>query len=153
MAYQVESVTWQQAEHKLRFIREKVFVCEWRIPQKVEFDRRDQGAHHVLVYDQHSKEPVATGRLLPDGQISRVAVVMSARNSNAGKLVIDKLKEIASELNLKEVYIHSSLEALAYYKAHHFHLVGSVFMEAGIPRQRVACALNRLDIDQYYLSH
>jgi predicted GNAT family N-acyltransferase len=153
MQYTVAAVTWQQAEAKLRCVREKVFVCEWRIPKRVEFDRQDRIAYHVLVCNGDTDEPVATGRLLASGEISRVAVVMSARKSGAGKLVLDKLKEQALSLNLSEIYIHSALEAVEYYRNNNFQAVGAVFMEAGIPRQRMTCSLKSLDIEQYVLCH
>lgn len=148
MNFKVESVNWQQAETDLRSVREKVFVYEWRIPPHIEFDKKDKHAFHVLVTDDN-KDPVATGRLLLTGEISRVAVTIPARGSCACKLVFDKLKEIALKMDLDEVFINSSLEAVSYFKKHQFSPIGAVFMEAGIPRQRMTCPINKLDLDQY----
>lgn len=157
MSYSVSRVQWQQAASLLKDVREKVFVCERRIPKKIEFDINDRTAFHMLVCDDSSQEPIATGRISSSGQISRIAVVMEYRQAGIDKVVIQGLFRIAEELALDEVYIFSPLERVAYFREHHFYPVGSVFMEAGLPKQKMACAINtaRADINQskYYLSH
>ncbi len=157
MSYSVSRVPWQQAAPLLKDVREKVFVCERRIPKKIEFDVNDQSAFHMLVCDDNSQEPIATGRISSSGQISRIAVVMEYRQAAIDKIVMQGLFRIAEELALNEVYIYSPLELVSYFREHHFYPVGSVFMEAGLPKQRMACAINtaRADADQakYYLNH
>ncbi|TRX56917.1 GNAT family N-acetyltransferase [Thalassomonas sp. M1454] len=153
MPYRVNVVNWQQAKSQLKSVREKVFVCERRIPYEVEFDRNDRRAHHVLVVDEDSKEPVATGRITNQGELSRICVVISKRKSPIGKQVIDTLLDIARKNNLKEVYINSSLDAVDYFLKHNFRTQGSVFMEAGLPRQRMVCPLQKIDFKRFYLSH
>lgn len=157
MTYSVSRVPWQQAAPLLKDVREKVFICEQRIPKKIEFDRKDKSAFHVLVCDDSSQEPIATGRISSSGQISRIAVVMKYRQAAIDKIIMQGIFRIAEELNLNEVYIYSPLECVSYFKQHHFYPVGSVFMEAGLPKQRMACAINlaKSDINQakYYLNH
>ena len=153
MSYQINVVNWQQAKNQLTAVREKVFVYECRIPRRVEFDRHDRKAYHVLVTDQQSKEPIATGRITSQGEISRICVVISKRKSPVGKEVIDTLLNIARKNNLKEVYINSSLDAVDYFAKHNFRSIGAVFMEAGLPRQRMVCSLSDVDFKRFYLSH
>lgn len=153
MPYRVNVVNWQQAKLQLKSVREKVFVCERRIPYEVEFDRNDRRAHHVLVVDDESQEPVATGRITNQGELSRICVVISKRKSPIGKQVIDTLLDIARKNNLKEVYINSSLDAVDYFCKHNFRPHGSVFMEAGLPRQRMVCPLQQISFKRFYLSH
>ena len=153
MPYRVNIVNWNEAKQQLKSVREKVFVCERRIPYDVEFDRHDRRAHHVLIQDEQTKEAIATGRITNQGEISRVCVVISKRKSPAGKQVIETLLSIARTNKLKEVYINSSLDAVDYFMKHQFEPVGAVFMEAGIPRQRMACQLNSVDFKRFYLSH
>lgn len=153
MPYQVNIVNWQQAKRQLKTVREKVFVFERRIPYNIEFDRHDLKAYHVLVIDQENQEPIATGRITDKGEISRICVVISKRKTPVGKEVIETLLRIARKNNLKEVYINSSLEAVSYFSKHNFNAIGAVFMEAGMPRQRMACSLNDVNFKRFYLSH
>ena len=153
MVYQVNVVDWKQAKQQLKSVREKVFVYERRIPYNVEFDRHDRKAYHVLVIEQGTKEPIATGRITSQGEISRVCVLRSKRKSPVGKEVIDALLNIARNNDLSEVYINSSLDAVGYFARHGFETTGSVFMEAGMPRQRMACSLGQINFKRFYLSH
>lgn len=157
MSYSVSRVQWQQAAPLLKDIREKVFICERRIPKKVEFDHNDNSAFHMLVCDDSSQEPIATGRISSKGEISRIAVVMEYRQASIDKVIIQGLFRIAEELLLNEVYIYSPLENVSYFAQHHFYPIGAVFMEAGMPKQRMACAIKTALADanraKYYLNH
>lgn len=157
MSYSVSRVPWKQAAPLLKDIREKVFICERRIPRQVEFDLNDNSAFHMLVCDDNSQEPIATGRISSNGEISRIAVIMEFRKASIDKMIIQGLFRIANELLLDEVYIYSPLENVSYFSQHHFHPVGSVFMEAGMPKQRMACdikiALADANHAKYYLNH
>lgn len=153
MSYSAGRVKWEQAAPLLRNIREKVFICEWRIPKKVEFDQNDSNAFHMLVCDDNTQEPIATGRILPTGEISRIAVLMDYRQEKIDRVVLKGLLKIANEMKLPEVYIRCPLDKVPYFQKHNFHTVGNVFMEAGIPRQRMACPITECSMAKYYLSH
>lgn len=157
MSYSVSRVPWQQAEPLLKDVREKVFICERRIPKKIEFDRNDNSAFHMLVCDDNSQEPIATGRISSLGEISRIAVLMEFRQAALDKVVMRGLFRIAEELSLNEVYIDSPLENVDYFSKHSFSPVGTVFMEAGMPKQRMACPIKNAQAcaskAKYYLSH
>jgi len=153
MSFSVSRVQWEQAAPLLKNIREKVFVCEWRIPKKIEFDQHDRFAIHMLVCDDNSQEPIATGRILATGEISRIAVVQDFRKHKVDKLVMKGLLTIAKELKLDEVFIYSPLESVQYFQKHNFYTAGAVFMEAGMPRQRMVCSIENLGNAKIYLSH
>ena len=153
MPYSVSRVPWEQAEQLLKDVRERVFICECRIPKRIEFDRKDRTAFHMLICDDISQEPIATGRILPCGEIGRIAVIMEHRKLRLDQIVIRGLMQIAKELSLEEIYIHSPLDAVEYFRKNGFHTVGSVFMEAGLPKQRMACPLDCIKNIKCYLSH
>ncbi len=157
MSYSVSRVPWQQAEPLLKNIREKVFICERRIPKKIEFDHNDNSAFHMLVCDDISQEPIATGRISSSGEISRIAVLMEFRQAAIDKIIMHELFRIAEELALSEVYIHSPLDRVSYFSEHNFYPVGAVFMEAGMPKQRMACSIKSAqecaNKAKYYLTH
>ncbi|MBO9490514.1 GNAT family N-acetyltransferase [Endozoicomonas sp. G2_1] len=153
MSYSVSRVAWQQAAPLLKDLREKVFVCEWRIPKAVEFDRHDKQAIHLLVCDDKTKEPVATGRLRHVGEISRIAVLPNYRKKRVDHIVLKRLVKIAQELGLDEVFLHCPLSSVQHYQEHNFKPAGQVFMEAGIARQKMAGNVNKISMAKYYLTH
>lgn len=153
MSYNVSRVKWEDAAPMLKHIREQVFICEWRIPRRVEFDHKDTKAYHMLVCDESSQQPIATGRILKSGEISRVSVLLPFRKQRVDQLILKGLFEIASELALDEVFINSPLEAVEYFEQKCFVAKGHVFMEAGIPRQKMACSMANIAMAKYYLSH
>lgn len=153
MSISVSRVEWEHAAPLLKIVRERVFICEWRIPKRIEFDKNDSQAYHMLVCDDITQEPVATGRILKNGEIGRIAVVMNYRKKSIDIKILEGLFRIAKELELNEVFIYSPLESVNYFRKHHFNTVGSVFMEAGMPKQRMVCPINEVDMAKYYLSH
>ena len=153
MSVTVSRVKWEEASDLLKNVREKVFICEWRIPKQIEFDRHDSSAYHMLVCDDFTQEPIATGRISPSGEISRIAVLMGFRKQKIDKIVLQGLISIAKELKLPEIYIYSPLDSVDYFRRNDFVAKGGVFMEAGMPRQRMACSIENLGMANCYLSH
>ncbi|MGB1261314.1 MAG: GNAT family N-acetyltransferase [Cognaticolwellia sp.] len=153
MSYTVNRVQWEHAAPQLKTVREQVFVCEWRIPKSVEFDQKDHFAFHVLACDDKNQQPVGTGRILSCGEIGRIAVIKSCRKDHVDKIILQALFDIAQELHLKEIFIYSPLEATEYFRKFNFTTSGAVFMEAGMPKQKMICPLSKASIANYYLSH
>jgi len=153
MSFSVCLVQWEQAAPLLKKVREKVFICERRIPKGIEFDKKDINAYHMLVCDDNTQEPIATGRLLPSGEISRIAVVMGFRQQSVDRYILEGLFKIARELHLSEVYINSPLDSVNYFEAKNFHSINSVFMEAGMAKQKMACSISNISHAKYYLTH
>ncbi|WP_085297297.1 GNAT family N-acetyltransferase [Cognaticolwellia mytili] len=153
MSYTVSRVQWEQAAPLLKNVREQVFVCEWRIPKNVEFDQKDRYAFHVLACKDISQEPIGTGRILSTGEISRVAVLKSCRKDEVDKVILQALFTIAREMSLKEIFIYSPLDSIAYFRKFNFNTAGAVFMEAGLPKQKMICPLDNASLAKYYLSH
>ena len=48
MAFTIQNVDWEKDKHRLKALREHVFVLEWRVPEASEFDEHDSWACHVL---------------------------------------------------------------------------------------------------------
>jgi predicted GNAT family N-acyltransferase len=153
MSFSISRVQWEKASPLLKNVREKVFICEWRIPKNVEFDKKDRHAFHLLVCDDITQEPIATGRILATGEISRIAVLMAYRKDQVDHKVMQGLLKIAKELCLDEVFIYSPLENVEYFRKFNFISAGAVFMEAGMPRQRMQCSLVEMENAKYYLTH
>jgi predicted GNAT family N-acyltransferase len=70
----IELMAWDQARAHARPIRLAVFVEEQRVPVEIEWDDQDETSLHALAYSEEGNA-IATGRLLPDGHIGRMAVL------------------------------------------------------------------------------
>lgn len=132
----VNEASWQTEANEILSVREKVFICEQGISEDIVQDGRDAQYFHVLARDQQG-EAVGTGRLSPKGHIGRLSVTIPFRNHGIGNLMLLKLVEIAARENIPEVYLNSQTHAVEFYANAGFVTQGPVFMEAGIPHQRM----------------
>jgi predicted GNAT family N-acyltransferase len=153
MSYSISLVPWEQAAPLLKSVREKVSICERRTPRKVEFDNKDKEAVHILVCDDDTHEPIATGRILPNGEISRISVLKPYRSVELVKRVMAVLLKTAVDLKLDKVYMYSSLSSIPFFSKYHFKAVGSVFMKSGIPKQCISCPIDSIKHAHYQLTH
>ncbi|MBQ4832483.1 GNAT family N-acetyltransferase [Pseudoalteromonas sp. MMG010] len=152
MDYCVKQVNWHTCENILRQIREKVFVYELHIPKTVEFDHKDNHAHHVLVSDKLNK-PIATGRLCADGLLGRVAVLPDYRIPEVYQPLLNQLVSIAKQNGLKEISINCILQEVKKFTDSGFNPNGNVFMEAGIARQKLQCPISHFQTTPFTLVH
>ncbi len=152
MTFTTESVDWERSQNRLKALREKVFVLEWRLPPETEFDEHDPKAYHALVYDP-DKEPIATARLTPQGEIGRVAVKRQHRHLGVYKVLFKALIQLAKTKQLKIVKVNLSLDSVPYHTKLGFEPVGQVFMDAGIPRQRMGCSTERFSLPDVSKMH
>ena len=133
---EVRIADWDDDAETLRAIRGRVFVEEQGVPRDVEWDGRDEDAVHVLAED-HRGDAVGTARLLPSGQIGRMAVLPERRGFGIGRALLDAAVDAARDRGDAEVFLNAQAHALGFYEAAGFRAVGAEFMEAGIPHQRM----------------
>ena len=69
----LEIVDWGAAQARVMPLRMQVFVVEQGVPAELELDAFDALSRHALALNAGG-EVMATGRLLPDGHIERMAV-------------------------------------------------------------------------------
>lgn len=144
MAYKVQRVLWQEACEQLKVLRKAVYVLEWRLPEDTEFDDCDSQAIHVLLFtdDDHA---IATGRLTLNGEIGRIAVLPGHRNLSVYKMLFAALLQQADSQNIEQIQLQSDLASVDYHREKGFTPVGRVFMEAGIPMQKMICHRQNFD--------
>lgn len=75
---QVQLGSWEELRNEASAIRFEVFVQEQQVPLELELDEMDRLSLHALAFDAQGRA-IATGRLLPDGHIGRMAVLSSER--------------------------------------------------------------------------
>jgi predicted GNAT family N-acyltransferase len=130
----IELMSWDEAREEAKPIRFTVFVEEQGVPIEIEWDDQDAKSLHALAYST-AGEAIATGRLLPDGHIGRMAVLKEWRGKGVGGAILDRLIGVARERGDQEVELFAQTHALAFYRRYGFVEQGQVFEEAGIPHQ------------------
>ena len=100
------------------------------------------GGVHAVAYDE-AGQPLATGRLLPDGHIGRMAVRKAGRGKGVGGAVLQALIQAARERGDGEVILNAQTHAEGFYNAHGFAREGEEFMEAGIPHITMRAGLRQ----------
>lgn len=135
----IELVRWQQAAAELMQVRRLVFIEEQGIPESLEWDQWDGPAVHALA--RHEGSAVATGRLLPDGRIGRMAVVAAWRGRGLGQAVLQGLLAAAQARGLTEAVLSAQLRAMPFYVRAGFVAEGPVYDDAGIPHRSMRLRL------------
>jgi predicted GNAT family N-acyltransferase len=136
----VEITDWASAEAQVMPVRMAVFVVEQGVPEDIERDAFDALSRHAIARDL-TRTVVATGRLLPDGHIGRMAVVAALRGKGVGGAVLEALVAEAARRGLAEVALNAQVHALDFYRRYGFVEHGEVFMEAGIAHRAMRCTL------------
>ena len=129
----VREATWSQDRDLLCRVRLEVFVQEQQVPQNLELDGLDATAVHFLAL--LDENPVGTARLLPSGQIGRMAVLNLFRNQGIGGELLRATVSRALELGYANIYLHAQVSAQAFYLRHGFIPFGEKFEDAGILHQ------------------
>lgn len=124
---------WNEARSHAAPIRFAVFVEEQGVPREIELDESDALSLHALAFDQ--EKAVATGRLLPDGHIGRMAVLKGWRGQGIGGAILRQLMAAARARGDREVVLAAQVHAVPFYRAHGFVESGMEYLEAGIRHQ------------------
>lgn len=136
----VEVADWTRARALVLPVRTAVFVVEQGVPESIERDTMDAVSRHAIARDA-SGSVVATGRLLPDGHIGRMAVLAALRGAGVGAAVLQALMAEAVRQGLTEVVLNAQVHALDFYRRLGFVERGEVFLEAGIEHRTMRRSL------------
>lgn len=117
-------------EIRVRQIRTVVFVEEQGVPLELDFDGLDNAALHAVA--SLDGTPVATGRMLDDGHIGRIAVLKNYRDQGFGSKIVSCLIEEAMDRGFSRVYLGAQKQALGFYSKLGFAPYGEEYMDAGI---------------------
>lgn len=134
----IETTEFEIRAESILAIRFEVFVAEQGVPSELELDGLDPKCVHALAFD--GEKPVATGRLIDDGHIGRVAVLKSYRKRGIGLKIMKTLIEAAKARSLTSVCLSSQTHAAPFYERLGFEAKGRVYQEAGI--DHIDMALN-----------
>lgn len=132
--YSIDLVNWQDASTELSAIRSRVFIDEQGVPAELEWDGLDASAMHAKATSL-TGEAIGTARLLPGGQIGRMAVLRRWRGIGIGTAMLQCLIDHAAEK--ERLFLNAQTSAESFYRRNDFETEGEIFMEAGIPHIRM----------------
>jgi len=136
MEVHVIEVDWSRYQERLRRIRQIVFVQEQQVPQALEWDGLDDDAIHFMAIDSAGRD-VGCARLLPTGQIGRMAVQQNQRGQGIGSQLLEAAVAKAQALGMNDVFLHAQTHAVGFYRKGGFVESGDEFQEAGIPHRNM----------------
>jgi predicted GNAT family N-acyltransferase len=140
MQVHVLPVEWSSHSEVLETIREKVFINEQGVPADIERDGRDADARHFLAITEAGQH-IGCARLMPDGQIGRVAVLPDFRSRGIGARLLAAAIEQAKTDGQTSLYLNAQTGAINLYRRAGFIPSGGEFLEAGLPHQRMEMIL------------
>lgn len=135
--FRIRHADWDLDQEALRAIRLTVFVREQGVPEDLEWDDADAQAIHLLALAGAGEVPVGTARLLPTGQIGRMAVLPEWRGRGIGTALLRELLTAARQGEHPAPFLNAQVAALPFYLREGFVTVGDLFEEAGIAHQRM----------------
>lgn len=115
-------------------VRYKVFVDEQKVPADEEIDQYEDSATHFVLYD--GEQPVGAGRVREVDallKVERICVLPTYRGKGSGKMIMEKVEEIAKEKDIKMLKLNAQTHAEEFYKKLGYETVSDIFMDAGIP--------------------
>ena len=127
---QVAVADWHKDYEELRRIREAVFVVEQSVPAELEWDAEDADAVHFLAYE--GNYPVGTIRLLPSGEIGRLAVLKDWRGLGLGQALLHAAISEAEQRGLRQQRLIAQVQAAPFYAKQGFKIVSEEYLDAGI---------------------
>lgn len=132
----VREVGWDSHERALSALRRTVFVEEQGVPEDEEWDGADPDCRHFLADDSDGR-PIGTARLMPSGQIGRMAVLRQWRGQGLGARLLGLAVDAARAANCPSVFLHAQSHAVGFYERAGFKVTGAPFLEAGIEHREM----------------
>ena len=121
---------WASHRERLVAIRTEVFIVEQQVPKHLELDGEDATARHFLARAEGG-EDIGCARLLPSGQIGRMAVLAPHRRRGVGALLLQAAVAEAKR-SCPRCFLHAQILAEAFYRRAGFIPQGERFWDAGI---------------------
>ena len=118
-------------------IRMAIFVEEQGVPAEDEFDAYDAlgtEARHILLYVDGTPAASSRLRIVDDvAKLERICVMLEYRKHGLGRVLIDKLEQMALDQGLAKAKLHAQVQASGFYERLGYTPASDVFLEDGIP--------------------
>lgn len=127
-------------------IRMAIFVEEQGVPAEDEFDAYDAlgtEARHILLYVDGAPAASSRLRIVDDvAKLERICVMLEYRKHGLGRVLIDKLEQMALDQGLTKAKLHAQVQASGFYERLGYTPASDVFLEDGIPHLLMVKPLN-----------
>ena len=127
----IRRVSWRSHRAELEALRTSVFIEEQSVPTADEWDGMDDVSTHFLA-ERNGGIPVGCARLMPNGQIGRMAVLKAERGQGIGRQLMEAVIEFGQRQSMGPLHLHAQLHAIGLYESLGFTITGDVFWDAGI---------------------
>lgn len=141
IAFRVRRADWVADGVALRSVRAAVFVVEQGVALELEWDGLDDGCRHLLAEDLLGV-PIGCARLLPDGHVGRMAVLVAWRGRGVGRALLRAMLVQAAASGHDIVRLNAQVHALGFYAREGFQACGDGFDDAGIAHRAMQLRLN-----------
>jgi len=135
-AFVVRDAGWIADGAKLQHVRRTVFIDEQRVPEELEWDADDAVCVHALAEDR-AGHAIATGRLLADGHLGRIAVLAPWRGRGVGAAIFEHLLAAAERLGHRTLRLNAQVSAIGFYERYGFVVCSDEFVEAGLAHRKM----------------
>mgnify|MGYP006291048443 FL=1 len=118
---------------KVFIVRGIVFIEGQDVPYRIEKDRHELEAQHIL--GEFDDEPIGAGRIryLEDyAKLERIAVRKNYRGNGFGHRIVDFMIDEANEKGFYKYKMHAQAHLTDFYAYHDFEVQGDMFKEADI---------------------
>lgn len=137
--YRIRAADWARDDEALRAVRREVFVEEQGVAEDDEWDGLDPRARH-WVAESSTGEAIATARVLPTGQLGRMAVRAGYRGQGIGRALLEEVLRVLAAEGQPAPFLNAQTQVIGFYQRFGFEAVGPVFEDAGIPHRRMVIA-------------
>ncbi len=122
--------SWSELRPDAEPVRRAVFIREQGCSEESEWDELDAVSLHCVAY--LGEQAVATGRLLPDCRIGRMAVLVPQRRHGIAGMILEHLVAVAAARGASTVVLHAQVAVRDFYRHHGFVAEGDNFLEEDI---------------------
>lgn len=136
MCIQIRQLPYHENSEILAQIRQTVFVQEQGVPVDLEMDGRELESTHFLAFiksrNDNPETVLGSARLLPTGQIGRMAVLAEFRGRGIGYKLLQHATNYGFSHGFPHLFLHAQRHAQHFYEKAGYVARGDVFLEAGI---------------------
>lgn len=131
LKFSVEKVSWQSQASSLKMVREQVFIVEQHVPIALEWDGLDEMSQHLLAVNTMG-EAIGCARLLEDGSIGRMAVLMDWRGKGVRSAILKYAIAINQQQNKRNIMLSAQTHAIPFYEKFGFVKCSPSYLDANI---------------------
>ncbi|SNR61995.1 Predicted N-acyltransferase, GNAT family [Methylobacillus rhizosphaerae] len=134
MHFYVREADWVTEQASIAAIRSQVFIEEQHVPPELEWDGLDESALHLLAMAEDG-QVMGCARVLSDGGIGRMAVLVSWRQQGVGRALLQAAISACQRHGWLDIHLSAQTHAVVFYEKAGFEVISDEYMDAGIPHK------------------